>query len=106
NVDEMVCPTRGFSGMSVRAFDPAAGRWSISWISSTRGVLEPPLLGGFCGDHGEFYGDDVDDGRPVRVRFRWDRLGPDAARWAQAFSYQGGGWETNWVMEFSRSQPA
>ncbi|MGH7911450.1 MAG: NIPSNAP family protein [Candidatus Dormibacteraceae bacterium] len=102
NVDEMACPARGFSGMSVRAFDPAAGRWSISWISSLRGVPEPPLVGDFCGDHGEFFGDDVDEGRPVRVRFRWDRVGADAARWAQAFSYAGGPWETNWVMEFSR----
>lgn len=102
NVDEMVCPSRGFSGMSVRAFDPVARRWSISWVSSTRGVLEPPVFGGFGGDHGEFYGDDVDGGRPVQVRFRWDRPGPHTARWEQSFSYDGAPWERNWVMEFTR----
>lgn len=31
-------------------------------------------------------GDDTDEGRPIKVVFRWTRLGPDAARWKQAFS--------------------
>jgi hypothetical protein len=44
----------------------------------------------------------------VRVRFLWERLGPDRARWSQDFALAGtdgapdGPWETNWVMEFSR----
>lgn len=106
NVDEMACPSQGFSGMSVRAFDPEARRWSIRWISSTRGVVEPPLFGGFDGDHGVFYGDDLDDGRPVQVRFDWWRRGPLAARWEQAFSYDGGAsWEVNWTMDFTREAP-
>jgi hypothetical protein len=65
--------------------------------------MDPPVVGGFAGDRGEFYGEDVDEGRPVRVRFVWTRLSPDTARWEQAFSYDGGPWETNWVMEFTRA---
>jgi hypothetical protein len=64
--------------------------------------MDPPVVGGFAGDRGEFYGEDEDEGRPVRVRFVWTRLSPDAARWEQAFSFGGGPWETNWVMEFTR----
>jgi hypothetical protein len=103
NVDETVFLTRGSSGMTLRVFHPEKRQWSIYWISSARGVLEPPVVGGFSGDRGEFYGEDSDDGRPVLVRFIWDRLGPDAARWEQAFSYDGGGrWEPNWIMDFTR----
>jgi len=102
NVDENTFPTRGFSGMTVRLFDHAQRRWSIYWINSKRGVLEPPVHGGFNGDRGEFFGDDLDDGRPVKVRFLWTRRGPDAARWEQAFSLDGQAWEWNWSMDFTR----
>jgi hypothetical protein len=52
---------------------------------------------------GEFFGDDIDGGRPVRVRYLWSRITKDAARWEQAFSLDGGRtWETNWVMDLLR----
>lgn len=103
NVDEVALPTLGWSGMTVRHFRIADRQWMIRWISSRTGAMDPPVVGGFAGDRGEFYGEDDDEGRPVRVRFVWTRLGPDAARWEQAFSYDGGPWETNWVMEFTRA---
>jgi hypothetical protein len=65
-------------------------------------VLCPPVHGGFRGDHGVFFGTDEDEGEMVQVRFFWSKLGPDAARWQQAFSRDGLIWETNWIMEFSR----
>ncbi|MBU8895306.1 hypothetical protein KRR26_06795 [Corallococcus sp. M34] len=92
----------GFSGMALRTFDLKARRWSIYWIDSRSGVLLPPVLGGFTGDVGLFYGEDTDGGRPIQVVFRWTRLGSDRARWEQAFSLDGEVWETNWVMEFTR----
>lgn len=56
---------------------------------------------------GDFYGDDSYEGRPIRVHFTWHRLGPDAARWEQEFSADGGvTWELNWVMDFTRTGPA
>ncbi len=102
NVDQLDFSTLGFSGMTVRLFNRETRRWSIWWISSRTGQLSPPVEGGFVGDRGEFYGVDDDDGRRVRVRFVWTRLGPTTARWEQAFDYGDGRWETNWVMEFSR----
>jgi hypothetical protein len=102
NVDEMICPTKGWSGMTVRHFQGAQRQWSIRWISSRTGAMDPGVVGGFEGDRGEFYGEDEDDGKPVKVRFLWTRLGTDAARWEQSFSYNDGPWEPNWVMEFTR----
>lgn len=102
NIDEVNFPTKGWSGITVRAFNIAKRQWSLYWINSKTGELFPPVVGGFSGDHGEFHGDDTDEGRPVKVVFKWTRFGPDAARWQQAFSLDGKQWETNWICDFSR----
>ena len=102
NVDEIAFPTKGFSGMTVRLFDRAQRCWSIYWANSEGAVLFPPVHGGFAGDRGEFFGEDVDDGRPVKVRYLWTRRGPGSARWEQAFSLDGQAWEWNWSMDFTR----
>ncbi len=104
NVDEIAFPTKGWSGMTVRLFDLEARQWGIWWVNSRDGKLQAPVFGGFRGDVGEFLGEDLDEGRPVQVRYRWTRQGPDAARWEQAFSTDAGlTWETNWVMDLKRS---
>lgn len=103
NVDEVVFPTKGWAGVTFRTFDIARRQWSIYWVNSRDGKVQSPVYGGFDGDVGLFYGDDEDNGRPVKVVFKWTRHGPDAARWEQAFSYDGGTtWETNWVNWFTR----
>jgi len=103
NVEQIDFPDRGFSGMTLRLFDLGARRWSIYWISSRDGVLQPPVHGGFDGDDGAFFGEDLDDGRFVLVRFNWSKRGPAGGpRWSQAFSQDGRAWETNWMMDFER----
>ena len=108
SIDENVFTTQGFTGVTFRTLDVEARRWAIYWINSRDGRVQPPVRGGWNGDRGVFAGDDEDDGRPVRVRFLWERLGADTARWSQDFALIGtegapdGPWETNWVMEFSR----
>jgi hypothetical protein len=102
NVDEIDFPTRGFTGMTVRLFDVEERRWSIYWTDTRRTVLGPPVRGGFDGDRGAFFGDDVEGGRAVQVRFIWERRPGGRGHWEQAFSLDGVSWETNWVMEFSR----
>ncbi|MET0555021.1 MAG: NIPSNAP family protein [Vicinamibacteria bacterium] len=90
-----------FLGMTFRFFDPATRTWSIYWADSRHGTLEPPVVGRFEGDVGTFYGEDVFEGRPIRVRFIWTR--GETPRWEQAFSTDGGGtWETNWTMDMTR----
>ncbi|MEV0149793.1 MULTISPECIES: hypothetical protein [unclassified Nonomuraea] len=105
NVDEIVFPAKGFSGLTVRVCDPATGEWSIYWADSTGGALGlPPMVGRFEGGRGEFYADDAHEGRPVRCRFIWTVGGPDSCRWEQAFSVDGERtWETNWTMDLTRA---
>ena len=101
--DELVFPTKGWAGFTVRTFDLEKRQWSIYWIDSRSGRLEAPVVGGFDGALGEFYGEDSDAGRAVKVRYRWHKLDQDHARWEQAFSYDGRSWETNWSADFTRA---
>ena len=103
NIEEVDFATKGWSGMTVRTFNLAKPQWSLYWINSQTGELFPPVVGGFSGDYGEFYGEDTDEGRPIKVVFRWTRLGADAAHWEQAFSLDSKHWETNWMADHKRA---
>lgn len=104
NIDELRSDWEGgFAGLTLRLFNPATRAWSIRWASSRTGVLEPPVTGRFADGVGLFDGEDTHAGRPVRVRFRWERLGAHVAHWQQAFSIDDGrSWETNWHMWLRR----
>ena len=105
-VDELYMPTQGLAGLTLRTFDPAKHQWSIYWVSSATGRLDPvPVVGGFQGNRGEFYAADHDNGRPVKVRYTWEIRDRDHARWEQAFSYDERSWETNWTADFERADP-
>jgi hypothetical protein len=99
----------GFVGMSLRIYSPQTQLWSIYWLDNQTGgldggLLKPPVMGGFKDGVGIFEGDDVFEGKPIRVRFVWSDITPTSARWEQFFSPDGGqSWESNWVMEFSRA---
>jgi hypothetical protein len=103
-VDELSFPTKGISGLTLRAFDRAKRQWSIYWLSSATGSLGSPVVGGFTGDVGEFYGSDEDGGRPVIARYVWRKIDRDHARWEQSFSYdRRRTWEINWTADFIRA---
>lgn len=104
NVDELSVPDHGFSGVTLRLFDPASGQWSLFWASSKDGLLGlPPTVGSFTGGVGFFYCDDTVEGRDIKVRWIWSQITPASARWEQAFSADGGQtWETNWITEHGR----
>jgi hypothetical protein len=103
-VDELYMPGTKRAGLTLRAFDVEKRQWSIYWVSSATGRLDPkPVVGGFDGKHGEFYADDQQDGRPIKVRYQWNKLDNDHARWEQAFSYDNKTWETNWIADFTRA---
>ncbi|MGD8379463.1 MAG: hypothetical protein PVI56_07620 [Gammaproteobacteria bacterium] len=94
-----------FVGVTLRLYNPAKRQWALYWVDNAQhpGVLQPPVVGGFHGKTGLFYGKDTYAGQAVTVRFTWSITGPDSAHWEQAFSTDGGKtWETNWVMDMTR----
>jgi hypothetical protein len=100
-------PGRGsFHGFALRLFDPQSCVWRIWWASSIgSGELEPPVSGKFADGEGEFEGDDLFAGDPIKVRFTWSDITDTSAKWQQSFSFDGGTtFALNWVMEFSRSE--
>lgn len=108
NLDEFAFPD-GSHGLTLRLLDRARQEWSLNWSASQTGTLLPPVTGRFHETdgnlEGRFYGDDEHNGRPVRVRYIWSRITSNSARWEQAFSTDGERtWETNWVMDFTRSR--
>jgi hypothetical protein len=106
----------GLVGMALRLYDPHAHKWTIYWSDNrfSQGVLQPPVSGTFKDGVGVFEGADHVGSIPITVRYTWRNIDHDHARWSQAFSRdQGRSWETNWIMDFTRtsenanaSQPA
>ena len=93
----------GYEGIALRLYDLATQQWRIHWSSNRSGGLDPPVSGVFEGGVGTFHGEDVHEGRPVRVRFLWSHASANTAHWQQAFSADdGASWETNWHMWFRR----
>jgi hypothetical protein len=88
----------------VRLYSSTNKEWSIYWAASSgNGRFDVPLVGHFDGPRGEFYSQEVFEGRHIFNRFIWTATSSDACRWEQAFSVDGGRtWETNWIMEFER----
>lgn len=99
---------RYFEAATLRLFNPETGLWRLWWMSSRAPVLdESPLEGRFVDGHGQFYGDEEINGKPVRVRFEWFDTLTDSPRSEQAFSYDGGEtWQVTWTMTFTREEAA
>jgi hypothetical protein len=90
--------------LSLRLYNPQARQWSLSFATSKVGVLGmPPTIGDFKNGRGEFYDQELSDGRAIWVRFTVFPITPDSAQSEQAFSDDGGKtWETNWVNKYAR----
>jgi hypothetical protein len=85
-----------YEGLTLRLFNPQTKLWSLYWVDSNLGVLDPPVVGSFEGNIGTFYCKDVFQGKQILVMFQWDRTDPDHPVWAQAFSPDNGiTWEMN-----------
>lgn len=105
NIDEGVLyrQTGPIHAISLRVFNPQSKEWSIYWSTNLTGTLDVPMIGGFKNGVGEFYSQEVFEGRHIYNRFIWSKITANSAQWEQAFSTDGGKtWETNWVMEFER----
>lgn len=91
-------------GMGVRVWHPETRQWADHWTAAQDGVVNPPQLGSFIGGAGLFMADDVDDGRPVKIRAVWDQITPNSCRWYQCMSKDDGAtWEYDWFMAWTRA---
>ncbi len=107
NMDDNVLelPSGTYRAVTLRSYDAKQRTWSIWWLDGRNPhQLDVPVTGSFKDGVGTFYAEDTLRGQPIRVRFMWLAANPEAPRWEQAFSADGGkSWETNWIMVFARS---
>ena len=106
NMDELMMDRASghVQAVTVRLYNPETREWSIYWTASSHaGRMDVPMVGKFDGPRGEFYSQEVFEGRHIFNRFIWNVDSSDSCRWEQAFSADGGKtWETNWTMKFTR----
>ncbi len=107
NLDEFAgeSPLGRFEGLTLRLYDTASQTWSLYWATAKNGLTVTPNVGTFTDEGvGEFFSDELFDGKPIRCRYRWIQQYESGCRWEQAFSADGGRrWETNWTMDFTRA---
>lgn len=102
SVDEIELE-EGHAGMSVRMRDPDSDRWTIYWVNSADGGLQPPVVGTWADGRFEAFGEDEYRQMRIQARYRWFDLSPRRATWEQAFSIdEGSSWEANWLMKWTR----
>jgi len=96
-------PAGKIEGMTVRLYDPASRQWKIHWANAADGALGAPMIGGFDGNRGLFYNQEMLGNRAILVRFIFSGISPRSFRIEQAFSADGGtSWETNWISDFTK----
>ncbi len=94
-------------GITIRGFDTVSGKWSIVWLDDRNPPDFKPLVGEFEDGVGQFFQENEVRGEWVKVRFTWDEITEDSARWTQSFWRDGGvTWETDWIMYFTRQKEA
>jgi hypothetical protein len=106
NVESADKHTR-IQGVALRFYNPASHQWSIYWANGADGILEQnPMVGQFTTGRGEFYNQQIFEGRAIYVRFTWTNINTDKPHFEQAFSTDGGKtWETNWITEQTKEKP-
>jgi hypothetical protein len=94
-------------GLAMRLYNPESHQWSIYWVNGADGILEQnPMVGQFSNGRGEFYNQQIFEGRAIYARFTWSDVTTDTPHFEQAFSADGGKtWETNWITDQTKEKP-
>lgn len=84
--------------LSLRLYNPQSRQWSLNTANSSSGTLSVPTVGEFKNGRGEFYDQEIFEGRTILVRNVWSDITADSCRFEQSFSDDGGKtWEVNWI---------
>ena len=101
--DDIDAPSGRFNAFTVRLYSPTTKQWSLNWVSSKKGFFEPVVVGDFKNGRGEFYDQELYEGRSIFVRGVWSGITPKAAHFEQSFSTDAGKtWEVNWIADLTR----
>ena len=100
---EVDSPTGHIEGLTLRTYNPATHQWRLYWANSKNGIMDPPQIGEFKNGRGEFYAQDIFNGKSILIRFLWTNLTTSTPHFEQSFSADGGKtWEVNWITDQTR----
>jgi hypothetical protein len=106
NLVELVVdgPAGHIEALNLRLYNSTTGQWSLNFSSSGSGSMAQPTVGEFRNGRGEFYNEEMLDGKPILVRFVISDITPTSCHFEQAFSADGGKtWEVNWIATDTRA---
>ena len=87
-------------GLSMRLYNPESRQWSIYWSNAEDGALGTGMVGQFNNGRGEFFDQEVFEGRTILVRYVWSNTTSKSPHFEQSFSTDGGKtWEVNWITD-------
>jgi len=96
-------PSGHFEGLSLRLYDPQSHQWRLNFSNSNDGIMAQPTIGEFKNGRGEFYDQELLNGRAILVRFVISDITANSAHFEQSFSNDGGRtWEVNWIATDTR----
>ena len=96
-------PEGHWQGLTLFVYNPDAHQWSQAFANSRTGVLGTPLIGEFSDGRGELLAQDTFQGRTILVRGVWSDIGPDAHRYTESYSDDGGRtWRPMFLAELTR----
>lgn len=94
-------------GLATRFYNPTSRQWSIWWANAKDGAMyPPPVVGEFNNGRGEFYDQEVVNGRVVFTRYVWTATTTPSPHFEQSISTDGGkSWELFWVTDQTKDKP-
>jgi hypothetical protein len=85
-------------GLSLRLYNPASRQWSLNYSLINSGSMSTAAIGEFKNGRGEFFNQEMVNGRSILVRFVISEIKKDSWHFEQAYSGDGGKtWEVNWI---------
>ena len=96
-------PNGHWQGMTLFLYNPASHQWSQSFVNSASGQFAQGTIGSFKNGRGELYSQDTYDGRSILVRGLWSDITPNAHRYEEDYSDDGGkSWEAVFLADLTR----
>jgi hypothetical protein len=96
-------PKGHWEGATLFLYSPKAHQWSQTFVDSSDGVLGGGLVGEFKDGRGELFASDTYNGRTVLIRGVWSDITPNAHRFEESYSDDGGKtWSAAFIASLTR----
>ena len=83
-------PKGHWEALTLFLYNPKSHQWNQSFINSSQGVLNSPLIGAFKHRRGELLSQDTFKDRSILVKGVWSEIEPNSHRYEESYSEDGG----------------